>query len=106
MSNVTKKNLDRLYEAYKNGSLSRRRFLKYLGLAGASIGLIGSPFTNAVKKAWAAQSIRFDGWGGVVSEAFREHAFKPFTNATGIKVIDGEFGGNMRFFLDLSKNTP
>ena len=42
MSNVTTENLDRLYEAYRNGRLSRRRFLKYLGLAGASIGLIGS----------------------------------------------------------------
>jgi len=92
MSNVTKENLDRLYDAYKNGTLSRRHFLKYLGLAGAAIGLIGSPFGNAVKEAWAAKSIRFDGWGGSVSESFREHAFKPFTKATGIEVIDGEFG--------------
>ena len=61
------------------GKLSRRHFLKYLGLAGASIGLVGSPFGYAVKDAWAAKSIRFDGWGGSVSEAFKEHAFKPFT---------------------------
>ncbi|MGD8723801.1 MAG: twin-arginine translocation signal domain-containing protein, partial [Desulfobacterales bacterium] len=98
MATVTKEKLDRLYEAYQNGTLSRRQFLKYLGLAGASIGLIGSPFGNAVKEAWAAKSIRFDGWGGVVSEAFRKHAFKPFTKATGIEVIDGEFG-DMNSFL-------
>jgi spermidine/putrescine transport system substrate-binding protein len=70
MAIVTKEKLDRVYDAYKNGKLSRRHFLKYLGLAGASIGLVGSPFAGAVKEAWAAKSIRFDGWGGVVSEAF------------------------------------
>ena len=86
MSTVTHEKLDRLYEAYKNGSISRRHFLKYLGLAGASIGLMGAPFSSAVKEAWAAKSIRIDTWGGIVSEAFREYAFKPFTEATGIKV--------------------
>ena len=67
MTNVTKEKLDRVYEAYKNGTLSRRHFLKYLSLAGATIGLVGSPFGNVVKDAWAAKSIRFDGWGGIVS---------------------------------------
>ena len=66
MANVTKEKLDRVYEAYKNGTLSRRHFLKYLGLAGASIGLMGSPVAGALKEAWAAKSIRFDGWGGNV----------------------------------------
>jgi len=41
MKNVTKDKLDRVYAAHKNGTLSRRHFLKYLGLAGASIGLVG-----------------------------------------------------------------
>ena len=54
MAIVTKDKLDRVYDAYKNGKLSRRHFLKYLGLAGASIGLVGLPFNNAVKNAWAA----------------------------------------------------
>ena len=106
MTNVTKDKLDRLYEAYKNGTLSRRQFIKYLGLAGAAIGLVGSPFGNAVKEAWAAKSIRFDGWGGVVSEAFREHAFKPFTEATGIKVIDGEFGGMDSYLTRVKASFP
>jgi spermidine/putrescine transport system substrate-binding protein len=70
MAIVTKEKLDRVYDAYKTGKLSRRHFLKYLGLAGASIGLVGSPFTNAVKEAWAAKSIRFDGWGGVGLRGF------------------------------------
>jgi spermidine/putrescine transport system substrate-binding protein len=106
MANVTKDKLDKVYEAYKNGTLSRRQFLRYLGLAGAAIGLVGAPFGNAVKEAWAAKSIRFDGWGGVVSEAFREHAFKPFTKATGIKVIDGEFGGMDSYLTRVKASYP
>ncbi|MEJ2155633.1 MAG: extracellular solute-binding protein [Desulfobacteraceae bacterium] len=92
MAIVTQEKLDRAYELYQEGRLSRRHFLKYLGLAGASLGLVGAPFGGAIRSAWAAKSIRFDGWGGSVSEAFRKHAFQPFTKATGIKVIDGEFG--------------
>ena len=106
MANVTKEKLDRLYDAYKNGTLSRRRFLKYLGLAGAAIGLVGSPFGNTLKDAWAAKSIRFDGWGGSVSEAFREYAFKPFTKATGIEVIDGEFGDMNSYLTRVKASYP
>ena len=106
MALVTKDKLDRVYDAYKNGTISRRHFLKYLGLAGASIGLVGSPFAGAVKDAWAAKSIRFDGWGGSVSEAFRKYAFKPFTKATGIKVIDGEFGDMNSFLTRVKASYP
>ena len=106
MANVTIDKLDRLYEAYKNGTISRRKFLKYLGLAGATIGLVGSPFGNAVKEAWAAKSIRFDGWGGVVSEAFRKYAFDPFTKATGVKVIDGEFGDMDAYLTRVKASYP
>src|SRR5690606_40288682 len=37
--------------------------------------------------------IRVDGWGGVVSEALRQHAFNPYEEATGNKVVDRTFGG-------------
>jgi spermidine/putrescine transport system substrate-binding protein len=86
--------------------LSRRHFIKYLGLAGACHGLMGSPFGNAVREAWAAKSIRFDGWGGSVSEAFRKHAFKPFTKATGIEVIDGEFGDMNSYLTRVKASYP
>ena len=32
MTNITKEKLDRVYDAYKNGKISRRHFLKYLSL--------------------------------------------------------------------------
>ena len=58
------------------------------------------------RKAWAAKSIRFDGWGGVVSEAFRKYAFEPFTKATGIKVIDGEFGDMDTYLTRVKASFP
>ena len=106
MANVTKDKLNRVYEAYRNGKISRRQFIKYLGLAGASIGLMGSPFAGAVREAWAAKSIRFDGWGGNVSEAFRKYAFQPFTKATGIEVIDGEFGDMNSYLTRVKASYP
>lgn len=106
MAKSTLDKLDRMYEAYQNGTISRRRFIKYLGMAGACLGLVGGPFGYAVRKAWAADSIRFDGWGGIVSEAFRKHAFEPFTKATGIKVIDGEFGDMNSFLTRVKASYP
>jgi spermidine/putrescine transport system substrate-binding protein len=106
MAIVTKEKLDRVYDAYRNGKLSRRHFIKYLGLAGACLGISGLPFGNAVRSAWAAKSIRFDGWGGSVSEAFRKHAFKPFTKATGIEVIDGEFGDMNSYLTRVKASFP
>jgi spermidine/putrescine transport system substrate-binding protein len=106
MSKVTNEKLDRVWDAYRNGKISRRHFLKYLGLAGASVGLVGGPFGSIVKDAWGAKSIRFDGWGGVVSEAFRENAFKPFTKATGIEVVDGEFGDMNTYLTRVKASYP
>jgi spermidine/putrescine transport system substrate-binding protein len=106
MSIVTQEKLDRVYEAYKSGKLSRRHFMKYMAMAGAALGITGSPFGSMLKNAQAAKSIRFDGWGGSVSEAFRKHAFKPFTEKTGIEVIDGEFGDMNSYLTRVKASFP
>ncbi|MEZ5448380.1 MAG: extracellular solute-binding protein [Thiolinea sp.] len=81
---------ERLRERYLNGGLSRRGFLGLLGAAGLAYG-VQTPFS---RMAFAeTQQVRFDGWGGIVSEAFRKYAFDPYTEKTGIKVVDGTFGG-------------
>ena len=85
------KRYDRLLERYRNGDLSRRSFLGLIGAAGAAYGL-QTPFARYAN-AQSVGQVRFDGWGGVVSEAFRKHAFDPFTAATGITVVDGTFPG-------------
>ncbi len=106
MKNDVQKKMDHLFERFMNGDMNRRDFLKYLGIAGAAAGLVGGPFSPFTKQAFAAESIRFDGWGGVVSEAFREHAFKPFTKATGVKVIDGEFGDMDTYLTRVKASFP
>ena len=55
MAIVTKEKLDRVYDAYRNGNLSRRQFIKYLGLAGACLGLMGSPFGGARQTGMGSQ---------------------------------------------------
>ena len=106
MKNDVQNKMDHLFERFMNGDMNRRDFLKYLGIAGAAAGLVGGPFSPFIKQAFAAESIRFDGWGGVVSEAFREHAFKPFTKATGVKVIDGEFGDMDTYLTRVKASFP
>ncbi|MCB1754294.1 MAG: extracellular solute-binding protein [Gammaproteobacteria bacterium] len=89
------KRYEKLLERYRHGDISRRTFLGILGAAGVTAGVSGGVMTMLGKQAMAAspEQVRFDGWGGVVSEAFRKYAFDPYTKATGIKVVDGTFGG-------------
>ncbi|TDQ67130.1 spermidine/putrescine-binding protein [Maritalea mobilis] len=84
------KRYERLREKFGNGDIGRRKFLGLLGAAGAAYG-VQMPFGN-MAFAQDVSEVRFDGWGGVVSEAFREKAFDPYTAKTGIKVVDGTFG--------------
>ncbi|MCF4099221.1 extracellular solute-binding protein [Maritalea mediterranea] len=84
------KRYERLREMFGNGDIGRRKFLGLLGAAGAAYG-VQMPFGN-MAFAQDVSEVRFDGWGGVVSEAFREKAFDPYTKKTGIEVVDGTFG--------------
>ncbi len=105
MSQELQDRLDRLYEDFTSGKISRRNFIKYLGMAGAAAGLVGGPF-SMLTKAQAAETIRFDGWGGTTSEAFRKHAFDPFEKVTGVKVIDGEFGDMDTYLTRVKASFP
>ena len=93
------KRYDRLLERYRNGDMDRRSFLGLIGAAGAAYGL-QTPFAGYAN-AQAVQQVRFDGWGGVVSEAFRKHAFDPYTAATGINVVDGTFSGGDEYLAQV-----
>ncbi|WP_026986962.1 ABC transporter substrate-binding protein [Fodinicurvata fenggangensis] len=104
----TTKRYERLLERYRNGDLERRTFLGLLGAAGITAGLTGGPFKALRGHALAAKpdEVRFDGWGGVVSEAFREYAFAPYTEATGIEVVDGTFGGADEYLARVQSGQP
>ena len=94
----------RLLERYRNGDLDRRRFLGLIGAAGAAYGL-QTPFAR-MARAQDVSQIRLDGWGGVVSEAFRRHAFDPYTEATGIRVVDGTFSGADEYLAQVRASSP
>lgn len=102
------KRYERLLERYRNGDIDRRGFLKLLGAAGVVAGVTGGPLGLFAREARAAmpEQVRFDGWGGVVSEAFREYAFKPYTQKTGIKVVDGTFGGADEYLARVKASQP
>jgi spermidine/putrescine transport system substrate-binding protein len=81
--------------------------VKCLTVAGLSAGLVGGPFAGAVRRAWAsAGSIRFDSWGGTVSEAFRKHAFDPFQKETDIRVVDAAFTGMDAYLTQVKASFP
>jgi len=93
---------ERLRERYMNGGLERRQFLGLLGAAGAAYGLV-TPYRALAQ---TVSQVRFDGWGGVVSEALRENAFDPFTAKTGIEVVDGTFGGADEYLSRIKASQP
>ena len=98
------KRYERLLERYRNGDLDRRSFLGLMGAAGLAYG-VQTPFAR-LARAQDVQQVRFDGWGGVVSEAFREHAFKPYTEETGIEVVDGTFSGGDEYLAQVRSSQP
>jgi spermidine/putrescine transport system substrate-binding protein len=95
---------ERLRERYLDGGLGRRSFLGLIGATGAAYGL-QTPFARHAF-AQDVQQIRFDGWGGVVSEAFRKHAFDPYTQETGITVVDGTFAGGDEYLAQVRASQP
>ncbi len=101
------KRYSRLLERYRDGNLERRTFLGLIGAAGVAAGVTGGPFSG-FNKAFAAtpDQVRFDGWGGVVSDAFRKYAFTPYTEKTGIKVVDGTFGGADEYLSRVKASQP
>lgn len=102
------KRYERLLDRYRHGDIDRRSFLGLLGAAGLATGVVGGPMTALSRAARAADvaQVRFDGWGGIVSEAFREHAFDPYTAKTGIQVVDGTFGGADEYLSRVKAGQP
>ena len=105
MGKEMERTLDDMIARYQEGKISRRQFVKYLGIAAAAAGIAGGPFGLA-RKAFAAKSITFHSWGGSTSEALRKYAFDPFTKQTGIEVIDAAFTGMDAFLTQVKASYP
>jgi spermidine/putrescine transport system substrate-binding protein len=102
MDNTTR--YERLRERLQNGDLDRRKFLGLIGAAGAAYGL-QTPFAKYANAQTVSQ-VRFDGWGGIVSEAFRKYAFDPYTAKTGVTVVDGTFPGGDEYLAQVRASQP
>ncbi|HUF57416.1 MAG TPA: extracellular solute-binding protein [Thermohalobaculum sp.] len=98
------KRYERLLERYRNGDLPRRTFLGLIGAAGAAYGVAGP--LGRYARAQDVTQVRFDGWGGVVSEAFEELAFDPYEEKTGIEVVSGTFGGADEYLSRVKASQP
>lgn len=102
----------RLFAACRANEAGRRTFLRGLAGIGMAAGVAGGPFGLAALAARATgvearaktREVRFDGWGGVVSEAFEDHAFAPFERETGVHVVSGTFGGSNEFLSRVLAN--
>ena len=106
MGRELSKKIDAVYESYQNGDITRRDFIKFLGIAGAAAGLVGSPFSPFSGTATAGKAITFHSWGGTTSAAIRKYAMDPFTKATGIKVIDAAFTGIDAYLTQVKASFP
>jgi spermidine/putrescine transport system substrate-binding protein len=95
--------LERLKEAYGNGTIDRRTFLGLTAATAASMGVM----TGWGRRALAAgKEVRFDGWGGVVQEAIDKYAFQPYTAKTGNKVVQGTYDDENVVITKLKAATP
>ena len=89
----------RLLERYRAGTINRRTFLGLVGIAGIAAGVTTPRLAGLARTALAQEpEIRFDGWGGIVSEALRRFAFDPYEAATGATVVDRTFGAEAEVF--------
>ena len=99
----TTKRLERLVERYGNGGLERRSFLGLIAAAGVSAGIMTRWSGTALA---AVSEVRFDGWGGIVSEALRKHAFNPYEANTGRTVVEGTFGDEIDVLTKVKASEP
>ena len=106
MKKDLEKKFDDVVESYKAGNISRRDFVKFITISGASLGLLGGPFGLVQNVLAGKKSMTVHSWGGSTSEALRKFAFDPFTKATGIKVIDAAFTGMAAFLTQVKASYP
>jgi spermidine/putrescine transport system substrate-binding protein len=95
------KSLNEFLDRYRDRAISRRSLLRFIGLTGLSLGVVGGPWVREARADW---TIRFDGWGGTTSAAFKKYCFDPFCELTTIKVIEKEIGDPDEYFEKVKKS--
>ncbi|GHA13633.1 ABC transporter substrate-binding protein [Devosia pacifica] len=80
-------------------NLSRRSVLKGMGSA-ALVGSVSMPF---ISRAAAQTPLRISNFGGFFEQAFAEHVYPAFTEATGIPVQSIPQSGGAQFLIQLAQ---
>lgn len=97
------KQLEQLLDRYRNGGVDRRQFLQMTAAAAISTGIM----TGWSRRALAGPSeIRFDGWGGTTQDSMHTSAFLPYTQKTGVKVVEGTFGDEVDIVTKVKTSNP
>lgn len=78
-------------ERYGNGDIDRRTFLGHIALLGIASGVTVTGMLGWAREALAAQTLRFDSYGGVYQAAVDKHVFQPM-RAKGVTINQGSFG--------------
>src|SRR5690349_3355254 len=93
-------------EQYGNGDMERRTFLGLLGRAALAAGVTGTAMVPFARYALAAQSIHFEGFGGVAQEALSKNVMKPFSAASGVAVNEGSFTTEDELMAKVKAGSP
>jgi spermidine/putrescine transport system substrate-binding protein len=93
-------------EQYGNGDIERRTFLGLLGRAALAAGVTGTAMVPFARYALAAQSIHFEGFGGVAQEALSKNVMKPFSAASGVTVNEGSFTTEDELMAKVKAGSP
>jgi len=93
-------------ERYGNGDMERRTFLGLLGRAALAAGVTGTAMVPFARYALAAQSIHFEGFGGVAQEALSKNVMKPFSAASGVTVNEGSFTTEDELMAKVKAGSP
>ena len=92
---------DELHDRFSEGDLSRRGFLKSVGVMAASCGIVASGLSAMISPARAAGAIRFDGFGGFSQAAFDKYVLQPFAKDYGAVVNQGSYSHPDQFLAQI-----
>ncbi len=82
----------RLLERHGNGDIDRRTFLGRIARTAVAFGITGPALLRLAGAARAAQTIRYDGYGGVSQATFTKLVLEPYIAKTGATVNQGSYG--------------
>jgi len=79
-----------------------RRAILQLVCAAAALGIVSCTKRSSMNSG----SLRFDGWGGSVQDALHRSVLLPYSERTGIKVVEGTFNDELTILNQVRTSQP